>query len=482
MSDEFIEREEKLKELRKTGVQPYGRKFPRTHSVRKLRDDFELFVESEEEVTVAGRIFLMRRHGKAAFADLRDETGKIQIYVKSDMVGEKTYRIFELLDIGDFIGVKGSVFKTRTGEMTILVKELDVLCKSLRPLPEKWHGLKDIEIRYRKRYLDLLVNEESRRIFEVRIDIISAIRNFLDRQGYREVETPILQPQAGGASGKPFKTRAESLEMDLYLRIAPELYLKRLLVGGWEKIYEINKSFRNEGLSPRHNPEFTMLEVYTAFADYTDMMQLIERLIQEVAKTIHGKTKLVYQGEEIDFASPWKRITFSDAMKEKFGIDIEKDGVEILKERLKNEGVVLKGEKVPRSQLINLLSELLTSKSPTFITDYPVEFCPLAKRRLDNPALTERFELFMCGCELANAYSELNDPHEQRERFRKQSEGRDKVDEDFITALEYGMPPAAGLGIGIDRLVMVMTDSISIRDVVLFPQLKGLPNPQAQEL
>ncbi len=473
MSDEFAQREEKLRKLKEIGVQAYGGKFQRTHSIKELIDNFEQLSDSKKEVIVSGRIMLMRRHGKASFADLRDETGKIQIYVKFDTVGEKGVQIFELLDIGDFLGVKGPLFKTKTGEMSVLVKDLTLLSKSLRPLPEKWHGLKDIEIRYRRRYLDLIFNEESRSVFHARRKIISTVRSFLDGRGFQEVETPILQPQAGGASGKPFSTKADALEMELFLRIAPELYLKRLLVGGMEKIYEINKSFRNEGLSTQHNPEFTMLEVYTAYADYRDMMKLTEELIQEVAGNVIGGLKLTYGGEEIDLASPWKRVTFNDAMKERFNVDIEKEGVESLKRKLKEEGVKLKGGKVPRSQLINLLADLLTSGSPTFITDYPVEFCPLAKRKTDAPGLTERFELFMGGFEIANAYSELNDPHEQRERFMEQVEGEEwRVDEDFVTALEYGMPPAAGLGIGIDRLVMLMTGCDSIRDVILFPQLR----------
>ena len=482
MSDELVvQREEKLSELRKLGVEPYGRRFPRTHSIAEIRDNFNALVECSgqtgstlnREVSVAGRIMLMRKHGKASFADLSDETGKIQIYVRFDTVGEGNYRIFELLDIGDFLGVKGTLFKTKTEEMSILVTELILLSKSIRPLPEKWHGLKDIEIRYRRRYLDLIFNKKSREVFETRRRIISIIRNFLDERNFREVETPMLQPQAGGASGKPFKTTADVLDMELFLRIAPELYLKRLLVGGLEKIYEINRSFRNEGLSPRHNPEFTMLEVYSAYADYTDMMQLTENLIQEIARNIFGSLKFTYRGNELDLTPPWRRITFADAMKERFDVDIEKEGVESLKKKLIEAGIKLKGEKIARSQLIELLADMLTSSSPTFIIDHPVEFCPLAKRKADAAGLTERFELFMCGYEIANAYSELNDPHEQRERFMKQVEGIDKkIDEDFVTALEYGMPPAAGLGIGVDRLVMVMTDSHSIRDVILFPQLR----------
>jgi lysyl-tRNA synthetase class 2 len=473
-SDELTVRQEKLKRLKELGVEPYGRKFIRTHSVRQLIEKFEALASSEEEVSAAGRIMLIRGHGKASFADLQDETGRIQIYVRQDTVGEKGYQIYRLVDMGDFLGVKGTPFETKTGEKSILVKELTVLSKSLKPPPEKWHGLKDVELKYRRRYLDLIANEKAREVFDKRMRIISAIRDFLNKRGYREVETPILQPQAGGASGDPFKTRADALGMDLYLRIAPELYLKRLLVGGWEKIYEINKSFRNEGISPRHSPEFTMLEVYAAYADYEDMMRLTEELVCEAAQTVLGRVKISYAGKEIDLSPPWKRITFGDAMKEKFDIDIERDGIESLKKKLESAGVKLKDKKLSRNQLIRLLSELLTGELPTFITDYPIEFSPLAKRKPDKPGIVERFELFMCGCELANAYSELNDPQEQRERFREQVASREErsIDEDFVTALEYGMPPAAGLGIGIDRLVMMMTDCQSIRDVILFPQLK----------
>ncbi len=472
---ELEARKSKLKKLQEMGIEPYGRKFLRTHSIEEIKENFDDLSSSKDEVIVSGRIMLIRGHGKSSFADLQDTSGKIQVYARVDTMGEESYHTFKLVDIGDFIGVEGALFKTKTGEKSILIKNLTILSKSLRPLPEKWHGLKDVEIKYRRRYLDIIANEESRNIFKSRIEIVSSIRNFLNSRGYAEVETPILQPRAGGASGEPFKTRAEALDTDLYLRIAPELYLKRLLVAGWEKIYEMNRSFRNEGLSPRHNPEFTMLEVYTAYEDYIDAMELTEKLIGHAAETVLGKSEFFYHGEKIDLTPPWKRITFSDAMEEKFNINVEKEGVESLKKKLEEEGIKLKGEKLSRSQLLNLLSDFLTGKSPTFIMDYPAEFCPLAKRKQDNPALTERFELFMCGFELANAYSELNDPCEQRERFLKQAEDsrKNEIDEDFVTALEYGMPPAAGLGIGIDRLVMALTGVNSIRDVILFPQLKG---------
>ncbi len=470
----FQRRTAKLKDLKAAGIDPYGGRFDRTHTVALLKEDFDRLADAGAAARVSGRLMIIREHGKASFADLRDATGGIQLYIKDKEIGDGQYSIFKLLDMGDFIGVSGIPFRTKTGEMTILVKNLTVLSKALRPLPEKWHGLKDTELRYRKRYLDILSNKKTQDVFEKRLQIVSSIRKFLESEGYREVETPMLQVQAGGAAGRPFMTRSDALGTDLYLRIAPELYLKRLLVGGWEKIFELNRSFRNEGLSPRHNPEFTMLEVYTAFADYTDMMNLTEQLFVHVADMIFGKPSIIYNGRIIDVSPPWERITFNEAMKRRFNVDTLKEGMEALKEKLAVSGVKLEKKKnISRMQLIKLLSEFLTSEKPTFITDYPAEFCPLAKRNRDNPALTERFELFMCGTEIANAYSELNDPLEQKERFAMQVEDEEKhkIDTDFIEALEYGMPPAAGLGIGVDRMVMIMTDSHAIRDVLLFPQL-----------
>lgn len=469
ISELLQERRDKLEEIKKAGIKPYGGKFLRSHS---LGDK----IETGERVSVAGRLRRVRGHGKTIFADIRDEKGKIQIYISFDLVGEEKHSLFHKLDIGDFIGAEGEIFRTKTGELTVKVEKFTLLSKSLRPLPEKWKGLKDVEIRYRQRYLDLLSNEKVRGIFSLRRRLISAIRKWLDKRGFLEVETPILHPIPGGAAGKPFKTYQDALGMDLYLRIAPELYLKRLLVGGFERIYELNRSFRNEGLSARHNPEFTMLEVYEAYADYEDMMSLVEELIVHLSEELLGKKKLAYQGKEVDLTPPWRRLTFRQAMKEMYEVDIEEENVEALTEKLRAAGIKVEGGKVTRTGLVRLLEKELssTSPSPTFIIDYPDFLCPLAKRK--NEGMAERFELFIAGGELANAYSELNDPLEQQERFKLQAEGEaggDYLpDEDFIRALEYGMPPAGGLGLGIDRLVMLFTDSPSIREVILFPQLK----------
>ena len=459
------ERRSKLEGIRESGIKPYGGRFQRSHRLGEA-------VEVEAKVKVAGRIMALRRHGRTTFADLRDGSGQIQTYVGFDLLGEERYNLFGKLDIGDFVGVEGEVFKTKTGERTIKVEDFTILSKSLRPLPEKWHGLKDVEIRYRQRYLDLIASEEVRKIFNLRSSLIKLARQWLDERGFLEVETPMLQPIPGGAAGKPFKTHQDTLEMDLYLRIAPELYLKRLLVGGFEKVYEINRSFRNEGISTRHNPEFTMLEVYQAYADYQDMMKLVEELIIHLAESLLGGKKFTYQGKQIDLTRPWRQITFHETMKEMHGVDIEEEDIESLTEKIRSAGVKLEGEKVTRSALIRLLEKSLSSTSPTFVIDYPAFLCPLAKKKDDE--IAERFELFIGGCELANAYSELNDPIEQRDRFEEQKgdEGEKIIDEDFIRALEYGMPPAGGLGLGIDRLIMLFTDSPSIREVILFPQLR----------
>ena len=418
-----------------------------------------------------------RFHGKSAFYDIKDTTGKIQAYFKEDIVGKDAFGLLSNIDIGDHIGIKGDTFKTRTGEPTIIVKEFEILSKSLRPLPEKWHGLKDVETRYRQRYVDLIVNDDVRHTFITRSRIVSEIRRFLDSRDFIEVETPMMQSIPGGAAGKPFKTHHEALGIDLYLRIAPELFLKRLLVGGLDKVYEINRNFRNEGISIRHNPEFTMLEVYEAYSDCDGMMKLTEELVTGLASKVLGKEILEYQGKTIDL-SKWERVSFAELMKEQFDIthsDKQEDWVK----KLKKKGVEIEGKDVSRTQLINIVGELVEPKAgnhPVFVVDMFKEMCPLAKTKRDNPHLTDRFELYMGGMEIANAYSELNDPIEQKERFEEElktakREGR-SIDEDFVTALEYGMPPAGGLGIGIDRLVMILTNSASIRDVILFPQLK----------
>ena len=460
------ERLSKLGAIKKAGIDPYGGKFDVSGSIKAVRDDFA----EGKVVQIAGRIMAMREHGKSAFFDLKDSSGRLQVYVKEDILGKNEYDFLKNLDIGDIIGVKGELFKTRTGSPTAKVTRLELLSKSLRPLPEKWHGLKDVETRYRQRYVDLIVNDDVRNVFIARSRIISEIRAFLDNLGYLEVETPMMQAMPGGATGRPFKTHHEALDADLYLRIAPELYLKKLLVGGFEKVYEINRNFRNEGISIRHNPEFTMLEVYTAYSDCEGTMTLAEKLITTVAEKVTGKKVLEYQGKTIDLAK-WERVSFAELMKENFDINAGDDIKEWVR-KLKAKGVKIEGTDIGRTQIINIVGDLVEPKAhshPVFVVDIFRELCPLAKTKKDNPELTDRFELYMGGMEIANAYSELNDPLEQKARFKEHGGG---VDEDFVRALEYGMPPAGGLGIGIDRLVMILTNSASIRDVILFPQLK----------
>lgn len=467
MSDILETRHEKLDLLRKKGVDPFGGRFSISSGVKELVDDFK----EGAKAVVAGRIMAKRKHGKSIFCDLRDENAKIQLYFKADPLGADSFELFDAaLDIGDIIGAEGETFKTRTGEPTLAVKKYTVLAKSLKPLPEKWHGLKDVETRYRQRYLDLIANPEVREVFKIRCDIIKNIRSILDSKGYLEVETPMMHPIPGGAAGKPFKTHHEALDMDLYLRVAPELYLKKLLVGGFEKVYEINKSFRNEGISTRHNPEFTMLEVYTAYGDCGTTMELVRELITEAAKKVMGKEKLEYQGKTIDLTK-WETVSFAKIMKEAYDINPD-DDEKVWISKLKKSGAEIEGKEIGRTAILNLIADLIEPKSshPIFVVDIFKELCPLAKAKKDEPLLTDRFELFMGGIEVANAYSELNDPIEQRARFEEQAEG--EIDEDFIRALEHGMPPAGGLGIGIDRLIMLFTDSPSIRDVILFPQLR----------
>ena len=477
-------RKEKLKKIREQGIDPYALHFRRTHSsvsVHECAKEVSIGEVLEDlEVTVIGRIITVREHGKSCFANIRDDSGDIQIYVKSNTVGEKAYGLFKLLDIGDFIGVKGKIFKTRTGEDTILVSELSIFSKSLQTLPEKWSGLKDVEIKYRRRYVDLIANKDIKPLFKLRSHIISSMRKFLDGKGFLEVETPMMQQIPGGAMAKPFVTHHNTLDTDLYLRIAPELFLKRLIVGGFEKIYEINRNFRNEGISTRHNPEFTMLELYQAFIDYEDLMHLTEEMFYTIAAECLGKTSLEYQGHTINLKE-WKRLSFVEAIKKYSKIDLESVSDKELKDKAK--------ELVPETRKMSSFREIVDAIfkkvvipnliDPTFIIDYPERMCPLAKKKKDNKNLTERFQPYICGIELGNAYSELNDPMEQKERFLDQIKDRNMgdseahlMDEDFITALEYGMPPTGGLGIGIDRLVMLFTNSSSIRDVILFPQLK----------
>lgn len=467
------QRRAKLDAITSKGIYAYGGRFDTTATIKTITDNFT----EGQSVTLAGRLMACREHGKAKFYDLKDSTGKIQLYVKADIVGQSGFELSNNLDIGDFVGVKGETFKTRTGEPSLKTTEIVILSKSLRPLPEKWHGLKDVETRYRQRYVDLAMNDDVKKVFVARSKVVSHIRSFLDSQGFLEVETPMMQSIPGGAAGKPFKTHHEALNIDLYLRIAPELFLKRLLVGGLDKVYEINRNFRNEGISTRHNPEFTMLEVYEAYSDCAGMMKLTEGLITSLAQSILGKMSFEYQGKTIDL-SKWEKISFADLMKEQFGIIPEENQEKWIK-KLKDKGIEIEGKELSRTQIINIVGELIEPKAhnhPVFVVDIFKEMCPLAKCRRDNPLLTDRFELYMGGMEVANAYSELNDPIEQAKRFEADLEGvkdkKNKIDYDFVRALEYGMPPAGGLGIGIDRLVMILTNSPSIRDVILFPQLK----------
>jgi len=467
------QRKDKLKLFKDKGIETYPHKFSRTHLISELLGNFQ----ENQQVIIAGRLIAKRAHGKACFCDLKDQSAKVQLYVKKDIVGDDNFSLFQELDIGDFLGINGAMFKTHTGEVTVKVEGFVLLSKSLRPLPEKWHGLKDIQIRYRQRYIDLISNEDVQKVFLMRSKIVSWIRNFLDKKGFIEVETPMMHYIPGGAAGKPFKTHHNELDMDLYLRIAPELYLKRLLVGGFEKVYEINRSFRNEGISTRHNPEFTMLELYSAYDNYEDMMSLCQELIANCAKEILSKTTLTFAGKEISLSGKWQTRSFAEAVNEKFGIDAG-DDVKTMLKKLKAKGREIKEEKLSRMQIVRIIEEFLQedqSALPVFFTDYFSILCPLAKNKKENPLLSERFELFMGGMEVANAYSELNDPIEQRSRFMEEirdEKDKKELDEDYVTALEYGMPPAGGLGIGIDRLAMIFLDQPSIRDVVLFPLLR----------
>lgn len=480
----LLERRQKLSALQEEGRDPFDvYKVERTHTSNVVKENFEEL--QEKEVVVAGRLMSKRVQGKAGFADIHDRYGKLQLFVKVDKVGEDEHKRFKKLDIGDFICVKGTVFKTKTGEISVMVTEYQPLTKSLRPLPEKFHGLKDTDLRYRQRYTDLIMNPEVKDTFLKRTAIIKAMREFLDNRDYLEVETPILSSIAGGAAARPFITHHNTLDIDMYLRIATELYLKRLIVGGFEKVYEIGKNFRNEGVSVRHNPEFTMIELYEAYADYNDMMELTENMVAYIAQKVLGTTKVTYQGTEIDFTPPWRRITMVDAVKEYAGVDfntIETD--EEAQAIAKAKHIELKKDlkHYTKGEILNSLYEEFGEQhmiQPTFIIDYPVEISPLTKKKRGNEMFTERFEGFVFGRELCNAYSELNDPIVQKERFVQQLKEKElgddeayMMDDDFINALEIGMPPTGGMGMGIDRLVMFLTDAPSIRDVLLFPTMK----------
>jgi len=471
----------KLKELQEKGKDPFTIvKYDVTHSSQQIINDFDNL--EGKHVSVAGRIMSKRGMGKASFCHIQDRDGRIQIYVKIDEVGDEVYEDFKKYDLGDIVGVAGEVFRTHKGEISIKVKEIILLAKSLLPLPEKWHGLKDVDLRYRQRYLDLIVNPDVRKTFILRSKIIKAIREFLDNRGFLEVDTPLLNTIPGGAAARPFITHHNTLDIDLYLRIAPELYLKRLIVGGLEKVYEMGRMFRNEGMSVKHNPEFTMMEVYEAYTDYKGMMELAENLVSYVAQNVLGTTKVTYQGQEIDLTPPWNRMTMAEAVKKYAGIDFEQVSNDDEARSIAREKKLNVKDDMTKGEILSLLFEEFAEEhlvQPTFIYDYPVEVSPLTKRKPDKPEFTERFEIFIIGREMGNAYSELNDPIDQRERFLDQVRKREKgdeeanmMDEDFLNALEYGMPPTGGLGIGVDRLIMLLTDSYSIRDVLLFPTMK----------
>jgi lysyl-tRNA synthetase, class II len=480
-------RHDKLNALREKGLDPFGKRFERSHSAQGAIDEYgeiskEELAEKEIKITLAGRIMTKRGKGKAGFAHIQDLTGQIQIYVRMDMVGEEQYEIFNTADIGDIIGVTGIVFKTKVGELSIKVSNFELLTKSLRPLPEKFHGLKDVEQRYRQRYLDLIMNPESKETFIARSKIIQSMRSYLNNAGYLEVETPTMHSIAGGASARPFITHHNALDMTLFMRIAIELHLKRLIVGGLEKVYEIGRVFRNEGVSTRHNPEFTMIELYEAYADYEDIMNLTENMVAHIAKEVLGTTVVQYGEHEVDLTPNWKRVHMVDAIKEYVGVDFwqqmsDEDARAIAKEH----NVAIK-DNMSFGHVVNEFFEQKIEEQliqPTFIYGHPVEISPLAKKNDEDPRFTDRFELFIVAREHANAFTELNDPIDQKGRFEDQlkerEEGNDEahmMDEDFVEALEYGMPPTGGLGIGIDRLVMLLTNAPSIRDVLLFPQMR----------
>ena len=494
MADERVQNEQdihellkvkrdKLSELQNKGSDPFQiMKYNVSHHSLDITDDFERF--EGKTVSIAGRMMTKRVMGKASFCNVRDLKGDIQAYVKRDDIGEEPYADFKKYDNGDIIGVEGEVFKTHTGEISIKAKRVVLLSKSLQILPEKFHGLKDTDTRYRQRYVDLIVNPEVRDTFIKRSQIIREIRNYLDRKSFMEVETPVLVPNAGGAAARPFTTHHNALDQDIFLRISLELYLKRLIVGGLERVYEIGRVFRNEGLSVRHNPEFTLLELYQAYTDYYGMMDLVEDLFRNVAEKVLGTSTITYQGEEVDLSVPFERITMVDAIKKYTNIDFNEIEDEAAAKALAKEHNIEFEKRHKKGDIINLFFEEYVEEKlvqPTFIMDHPVEISPLASRKPDNPDYTERFELFITRREFANAFSELNDPIDQRVRFDAQEalraagdEEANETDEDFITALEYGMPPTGGIGIGIDRFIMLLTDSSAIRDVLLFPTMKTL--------
>ncbi|MCL5958030.1 MAG: lysine--tRNA ligase [Chloroflexi bacterium] len=470
----------KLDRLRQEGIEPFPRKYERTIMAADAIERFDQLTGAD--LRLAGRIVAMRIMGKATFAHIKDGSGRIQIFLRQDALGEDRYRLFKTFDIGDFVGVEGTLFRTKTGEITLQVNDFTFLAKALRPLPEKWHGLTDVEKRYRQRYLDLISSDEVAAVFRTRSAVIDSMRRFLSQRGFIEVETPVLQPIYGGAAARPFETYHNALDRALYMRIATELYLKRLIIGGFEKVFEIGKNFRNEGISTKHNPEFTVMESYEAYADYRDVMAMTEQMVQAIALDVLGTDEVVFQGNTINLRPPWQRVTLRDAILKYSGVDIaEFPTQESLASKMSEMNLrVAPGR--PRGKLVDdLLSAFVEPRliQPTFVLDFPVELSPLAKRKEDDPSLVERFEGFIGGLELANAFTELNDPLDQRERFVQQLEDRAAgdeeahvLDEDFVIAMEYGMPPTGGLGVGIDRLVMILTDQYSIREVILFPHLR----------
>jgi lysyl-tRNA synthetase class 2 len=486
-SDQVQQRMLKLQRLRERGIVPYPARAGRSHTAAEASAAFEKAEAAGDDsptVQVTGRLRAIRVMGKSTFAHIQDGSGRIQIYLKQDDLGEEAYEAFKHdFDLGDFVGVEGHLFRTRTGEVTVHVRSVELLSKSLHPLPEKWHGLKDVETRYRRRYLDLVANEEVQRIFVTRAHVVTAMRKFLDEQGFLEVETPTLQPIYGGAMARPFTTHHNALDMTLYLRISDELYLKRLIVGGFDKVYEICKDFRNEGVSTKHNPEFTQMECYWAYADYNDMMWLTEHTVAFIAEQVLGSTQVTFQGHQVDLTPPWRRWSLRDAIHELAGIDyMDFPTLDGLWAEVERRGLELSPQPTWGKLIDELLGEIVepTLVQPTFIKDYPIDISPLAKAVPGDPHHVERFEIFIGGVETGNAYSELNDPLAQRERFEQQGldakagdEEAHPMDEDYVLALMYGMPPTGGLGIGVDRLTMLLTDQTSIREVILFPHMRS---------
>ncbi len=484
VNEQMQVRIDKMRKIEERGWLPFGRRFAWTHRTQDAKDNFEELSEKETEVKMSGRLMAIRGHGKTCFMDLQDKTGRIQVYARKDVLGEENYALIKLLDIGDIVGVTGNIFRTHMGEVSVKATAMEILSKALRPLPEKWHGLKDVEMRYRRRYVDLIVNPEVRDTFVKRSRIIRSVRSVLDKHDFLEVETPILNTIAGGAAARPFVSYHNALDMQVYMRIAPELYLKRLIVGGMERVYELGRVFRNEGIDNRHNPEFTSVEIYQAYADYRDLMDLTEEVVVQAAMDVLGTTKINYEGTEIELAAPWKRMSMTEAVLEYTGKDFS--GVTELEDAraIAKELKVAIEPSFGIGKIINAcFEEYVEDKliQPTFITGHPKEISPLAKSNPDNPEITDRFEGYIYGREICNGFTELNDPIDQRERFLKQVEERangdeeaNMMDEDFVNALEYGLPPTGGLGIGIDRLVMFLTDSSSIRDVLFFPTMKHI--------